>query len=71
MVNMLQISSSKNPGGEKLDDIAFNFVLTLLHQKLYMRNLKRKNSHKKRVQCIIYPNIIHQKTPSGKMDDIT
>ena len=45
MVNMLQISSSKNTGGEKLDDIAYNYMMTLPHQKNYMRNLNRKNSH--------------------------
>ena len=61
MVNMLQISSFKKPRWGKLDDIAYNFMLTLPHQKLYMRNLNRKNSHKERVQCIICPNIIHQK----------
>ena len=45
---MLQISSSKKPQWGKLDDIAFNFVLTLPHQKLYMRNPKGKNSYKEK-----------------------
>ena len=32
----------------KLDDIAYNFMLSLPHQKNYMRNLYRKNSHKEK-----------------------
>ena len=64
MVNMLQISSSKNPWG-KIDDIAYTFALALPHQKLYMRNLKGKTHIKKRVQCMLCPSIIHQK-PHGK-----
>ena len=45
----------------KIDDIAYIFVLALPHQKLYMRNLKGKTHIKKRVQCMLCPNIIHQK----------
>ena len=66
MVNMLQISSSKNPQWGKLDDIAYNFMLTLPHQKFYMRNLKKKNSHKEK--STMYH--ISQYHPQ-KMDDMT
>ena len=69
MVNMHQISSSKKPQWEKIDDIAYTFVLTLPHQKLYMRNLKGKTHIKKRVQYILCPNIVHQKPIWGKIDD--
>ena len=44
MVNMLQVSSSKKPGGEKLDDIAYIFVdivsLKTLYEKLQQEKLK-------------------------------
>ena len=66
MVNMRQISSSKKIWWEKIDDIAYTFVLTLPHQKLYMRNLKRENSHKEKstmhLMCQYHP----PKTPVGK-----
>ena len=42
MVNMLQISSSKKPSGEKLDDIAYP-LLTLSHKKL---NTKKPQKEK-------------------------
>ena len=61
MVNMLQISSSKNPGGEKLDDIAYIFVDIASSKTLYEKPQKGKTHIKKRVQCIICLNIIHQK----------
>ena len=54
----------KTPVG-KIDDIAYTFALALPHQKLCMRNIKRKTHIKKRVQCMLCPNIIHQK-PHGK-----
>ena len=59
---MLQISSSKKTRWRKIDDIAYTFVLTLPHQKLYMRNHKWKTHIKKKVQCIICHNITLQKT---------
>ena len=71
MVNMLQISSSKNPQWGKLDDIAYNFMLSLSHQKLYIRNLKRKNSHKENSTMYHMSQYHPPKTPSGKMDDMT
>ena len=71
MVNMHQISSSKNPGGEKIDDKHITLCLTLPHQKLHMRNHKWKTHIKKRVQCILCHNIIHQKTSKGEMDYMT
>ena len=49
MVNMHQISSFKNPGGEKIDDKHITLCLTLPHQKLHMRNPKGKTHTKKRV----------------------
>ena len=72
MVNMIQISSSKNPGGGKLDDIAYNFMLILPHQKLYMRNLKRKkNSHKEKSTMYRMFQYHPLKTSIGKIDDRT
>jgi len=42
MVNMLQISSSKKPGGEKLDDIAYIFVDIASSKTLYEKPQKKK-----------------------------
>ena len=70
MVNMLQISSSKNPGGEKLDDIAYIFVDIASSKTLYEKPQKGKTHIKKRVQCIM-SQYHPPKTPSGKMDDMT
>ena len=42
MVNMLQISSSKNLGGEKLDDIAYIIVDIGSSKKLYEKPQKEK-----------------------------
>ena len=42
MVNMLQISSSKNPSGEKLDDIAYIFVDIASSKILYEKPQKEK-----------------------------
>ena len=47
MVNMLQISSSKNPGGEKLDDIAYTFIDIASSKTLYEKP-QRKKSHKEK-----------------------
>ena len=66
MVNMLQISTSKNPQWGKLDDIAYNFMLSLPHQKLYMRNLKRKNSHKEKSTMYHMSQYHLPKNPLGK-----
>jgi len=46
-------------------------VLTLHNQKPYMRNLKRKNSHKKKSTMYLMSQYHPPKTPSGKMDDMT
>ena len=69
MVNMLQISSSKKPRWGKLDDIAYNVILP--HQKLYMRNLKRKNSNKEKSTMYHMSQYHPPKTPMGKTDDMT
>ena len=66
MVNMLQISSSKKPLWGKLDDIAYNFMLTLPHQKLYMRNLNKKNSHKEKSTMYHMSQYHLPKNPLGK-----
>ena len=50
---------------EKLDDIAHTFVDIVSSKTLYKKPQKGKTHIKKRVQCIICPNIIHQK-PFGK-----
>ena len=71
MVNMLQISSSKKSRWGKLDDIAYNFMLTLPHQKFYMRNLYRKNSHKEKSTMYHMFQYHPPKTSMGKMDDRT
>ena len=71
MVNMLQISSSKNPGGGKLDDIAYKFMLILPHQKFYMRNLNKKNSHKEKSTMYRMFQYHPPKTSMGKIDDRT
>ena len=71
MINMIQISSSKNTGGEKLDDIAYNYMLTLPHQKNYMRNLNKKNSHKEKSTMYRMFQYHPPKTSMGKMDDRT
>ena len=71
MVNMLQISSFKKPRWGKLDDIAHNFMLTLPHQKLYMRNLNRKNSHKEKSTMYRMVQYHPSKTSMGKMDNRT
>ena len=71
MVNMLQISSSKNPQWGKLDDIAYNFMLSLLHQKLYWRNLNRKNSHKEKSTMYRMFQYHPSKIIMEKMDDMT
>ena len=42
MVNMLQISSSKNLGGEKLDDIAYIIVDIGSSKNLYEKPQKEK-----------------------------
>ena len=42
MVNMIQISSSKNPGGGKLDDIAYIFVDIASSKILYEKPLQEK-----------------------------
>ena len=56
----------------KLDDIAYNFMLTLPHQKLYMRNLKRKkNSHKEKSTMCHMSQYHPPKTSLGKIDDMT
>jgi hypothetical protein len=55
----------------KLDNIAYTFVLTLPHQKLYMRNLKRENSHKEKSTMHLMSQYHPLKTPVEKMDDIT
>jgi len=66
MVNMLQISFSKNPDGKKLDDIAYIFVDIASSKTLYEKPQKEKTHIKKRVQCIVCSNIIHKKKPYGK-----
>ena len=55
----------------KLDDIAYNFMLTLTHQKLYMRNLKRKNSHKEKSTMYHMSQYHSPKISLRKMDDMT
>ena len=42
MVYMLQVSSSKKPGGEKLDDIAYIFVDIASSKTLYVKPQKEK-----------------------------
>jgi len=42
MVNMLQISSSKNPDRKKLDDIAYTFVDIASSKTLYEKSQKEK-----------------------------
>ena len=42
MVNMIQISFSKNPGGGKLDDIAYTFVDIVSSKTLYEKPQKEK-----------------------------
>ena len=61
---MLQISSSKKPRWGKLDDIAYNVILP--HQKLYMRNLKRKNSNKEKSTMYHMSQYHPPKNPYGE-----
>ena len=42
IVNMHQISSFKNPGGEKLDDIAYAFIDIASSKTLYEKPQKQK-----------------------------
>jgi len=46
-------------------------MLSLPHQKLYMRNLKKKNSHKEKSTMYHMSQYHPPETPSGKMDDMT
>jgi len=45
--------------------------LTLPHQKLYMRNLNKKNSHKEKSTMYRMFQYHPPKTSMGKMDDRT
>ena len=71
MVNMLQISSSKNPGGKKLDDIAYTFIDIASSKTLYEKHQKGKNSHKEKSTMYHMSQYHPPKISSEKIDDMT
>ena len=71
MFNMLQISSSKNPGGKKLDDIAYTFIDIASSKTLYEKPQKKKNSHKEKSTMYRMFQYHPLKTSIGKIDDRT
>ena len=62
---MLQISSSKKPGGEKLDDIAYVFIDIASSKTLYEKS-QQKNSHKEKEYNVLYVPISSIKNLFGK-----
>ena len=55
----------------KIDDISYTFALALPRQKLYMRNLNKKNSHKEKSTMYHMSQYHPPKISLRKMDDMT